>query len=120
MRDAIEIREEGKPQRLWDRRYERFPDPRTQNGRCAPAGGVLSLEFWKERCQRPEAGSIDREGAPPDRMPKHRFDTPKQCAGISSQRVAKVDHDAADAGRMAGQCELAKQLGDIDPERWRV
>src|SRR5947208_1722643 len=82
MRDAIEIRKAAKPKRLWDRRYEPFLDPRVQQWGRPPAACIFFLKCGKERRQRPEARSVDRERTPPHRMPEHRSDVPKQRAAI--------------------------------------
>src|SRR6266404_8933836 len=50
-------------------------------------------------------------------MPEYRADFFEQDAGIRRQCVEKIDHYPADAGRMAGQRKLTKQLGDVDPKR---
>ena len=50
-------------------------------------------------------------------MPEYRSDFFEQHARIRRQCVDKIDHYPADAGRMAGQRKLTKQLGDVDPKR---
>src|ERR1700704_3345571 len=50
-------------------------------------------------------------------MPEYRADVFEQHARIRRQRVDKIDHYPADAGGMAGQRKLTKQLGDVDPKR---